>query len=411
MPLVHHVHGHTAVEVGRGWRAWLSAKSEKRSLAGASAVIAVSPTSAKYINAWGVPQERIHLVPNGVPARKKFIDRPVPAVWNLGAVAFFRPRKGLEVLLESISLLRRQGLPVQLRVIGGFDTPAYQNEVRQLAEKLGIAQFVEWRGFCQDVDAELDALDLLVLPSILPEGMPMVLLEALAAGVPPMGSRVDGITDVIEHGRNGLLFEPGSAEAIAESVSMVISGQHDWRQLRRNAIRSHARAIFRSRDGTRCRGYLSKGFGNRWPRLVPTARRRPSNCSACRSMPCGCRRPSSGCSVGCAERDGQCRYVVTPNVDHAVMFQEQQALRQAYADAALVLADGFPVFVAARMLGRPIPERVPGSDLVPALFTAVNSTFVKRLRVFLLGAAPGVADRAAQNIQIALAGCAGGWHV
>ncbi len=51
------------------------------------------------------------------------------------------------------------------------------------------------------------------------------------------------------------------------------------------------------------------------------------------------------------EPDGQCQYVVTPNVDHAVMFQEQAALRQAYADAALVLADGFPVFVAARMLG------------------------------------------------------------
>ncbi len=97
--------------------------------------------------------------------------------------------------------------------------------------------------------------------------------------------------------------------------------------------------------------------------------------------------------------DGVCHYVVTPNVDHAVMFQEQAGLRQAYADAGLVLADGFPVFVAARMLGRPIPERVPGSDLVPALFATVNSTSAKRLRVFLLGAAPGVADRAAVNIE------------
>lgn len=99
------------------------------------------------------------------------------------------------------------------------------------------------------------------------------------------------------------------------------------------------------------------------------------------------------------EPNGHCRYVVTPNVNHAVMFQEKEGLRRAYADAALVLADGFPVLVAARMLGRPIPERVPGSDLVPALFAAVNSTSSKRLRVFLLGAAPGVADRAAQNIQ------------
>ncbi len=59
--------------------------------------------------------------------------------------------------------------------------------------------------------------------------------------MPPLGSRVDGITDVIEHGRNGLLFEPGSAPAIAETIAALINGQHDWRQLRRNAISSHAK--------------------------------------------------------------------------------------------------------------------------------------------------------------------------
>jgi N-acetylglucosaminyldiphosphoundecaprenol N-acetyl-beta-D-mannosaminyltransferase len=100
--------------------------------------------------------------------------------------------------------------------------------------------------------------------------------------------------------------------------------------------------------------------------------------------------------------DGRCHYVVTPNVDHAVMFQEHTGLRRAYADASLVLADGFPVLAAARLLRRAIPERVPGSDLVPALFSTVNSHAAtdgtKRLRVFLLGAAPGVADRAAKNI-------------
>jgi N-acetylglucosaminyldiphosphoundecaprenol N-acetyl-beta-D-mannosaminyltransferase len=126
--------------------------------------------------------------------------------------------------------------------------------------------------------------------------------------------------------------------------------------------------------------------------------------------------------------DGTCRYVVTPNVDHAVMFQEHEGLQRAYADAALVLTDGFPVFVAARMLRRQIPERVPGSDLVPTLFATVNSPGAtgsasaadngqlapgstgrasgtqteicqsESLRVFLLGAAPGVADQAARNI-------------
>ncbi len=91
------------------------------------------------------------------------------------------------------------------------------------------------------------------------------------------------------------------------------------------------------------------------------------------------------------------RVVVTPNVDHAVMYQEQPALRAAYDHAALVLADGMPVFAAARLLGLPIPERVAGSDLVPALFD--QAAFHGGLRVFLLGAGPGVAARAAESIQ------------
>lgn len=96
-------------------------------------------------------------------------------------------------------------------------------------------------------------------------------------------------------------------------------------------------------------------------------------------------------------REGTCRYVVTPNVDHAVMFQHHAGLRQAYEDAGMILADGFPVVVAARLLGRRIPGRVPGSDLVPALFAAANPS--RPLRVYLLGAAPGVAERAAARIH------------
>lgn len=95
-----------------------------------------------------------------------------------------------------------------------------------------------------------------------------------------------------------------------------------------------------------------------------------------------------------APRGAGCRYVVTPNVDHAVMFQTNEPLRQSYADASLVLADGAPVVLASRLLGRALPERVAGSDLAPALFNRADGD-VEPLRVFLLGAAPGVADRAA----------------
>jgi N-acetylglucosaminyldiphosphoundecaprenol N-acetyl-beta-D-mannosaminyltransferase len=101
-----------------------------------------------------------------------------------------------------------------------------------------------------------------------------------------------------------------------------------------------------------------------------------------------------------APRATGCRYVVTPNVDHAVMFQTDTALQHAYHNAALVLADGAPVVLASRLLDKKLPERVAGSDLVPALFEAVAaSRSSEPLRVFLLGAGPGVADRAAQVIH------------
>ena len=104
-----------------------------------------------------------------------------------------------------------------------------------------------------------------------------------------------------------------------------------------------------------------------------------------------------------APRGDRCRYVVTPNVDHALIYQTSAALRQAYRGASLVLADGAPVVAASRLLRRALPERVAGSDLVPALFDAAKMSakqgVTAPLRVFLLGAAPGVADRAAEQIH------------
>lgn len=111
-----------------------------------------------------------------------------------------------------------------------------------------------------------------------------------------------------------------------------------------------------------------------------------------------------------------CRYVVTPNVDHVVLFHERKALRAAYRDAALVLVDGMPVVWASRLLGRSLPGRVAGSDLVPALFeracgasspecakgtasTDLTPVPGAALKVFLLGAGPGVADEAAMRIR------------
>ena len=102
------------------------------------------------------------------------------------------------------------------------------------------------------------------------------------------------------------------------------------------------------------------------------------------------------------ENDDQqrCRYVVTPNVDHTVLLTESPKLQQSYDGADLILADGHPIIWASRLLRRPLPERVPGSELVPKLFDAYQTNQSNEpLRVFLLGAAEGVAARAAANMK------------
>jgi N-acetylglucosaminyldiphosphoundecaprenol N-acetyl-beta-D-mannosaminyltransferase len=101
--------------------------------------------------------------------------------------------------------------------------------------------------------------------------------------------------------------------------------------------------------------------------------------------------------------DTRCRYIVTPNTDHMVLLHHDDALRKAYSEASMVVADGFPLVWASRMLKKALPERVAGSDLVPAIFDAASrhagAPGGKPLTVFLLGAGPGIAVQAARNIE------------
>lgn len=91
------------------------------------------------------------------------------------------------------------------------------------------------------------------------------------------------------------------------------------------------------------------------------------------------------------------KYVVTPNVSLTVRHQDSAAFREYIHAADLTIVDGAPLVAASRWLKSPLPERVAGSDLVLELFNAAIPEVP--LRVFLLGAAPGVAERAASQIH------------
>jgi glycosyltransferase involved in cell wall biosynthesis len=239
VPMVHHVHSHTSTEVGGGWKHRLNAAAERLSLLGVSRVIAVSQSSADYMCRQGVCEDSLAVVPNGIRGQESLPEKPTPCgTWTLGIVGLFRPRKGLEVLLRALAALKSHGRAVRLRAVGPFETPQYEAEIHRVVAGLGLAADIDWRGFRSNVSAELAAMDLFVFPSILPEGMPMVLLEAMAAGVPVIGTDVPGVTDVIRDGGDGLLVPPGDADILATAIDNVMDGRVNWQTLRQTA---HAR--------------------------------------------------------------------------------------------------------------------------------------------------------------------------
>jgi glycosyltransferase involved in cell wall biosynthesis len=138
-----------------------------------------------------------------------------------------------------LAALREQGLSVRFRVVGPFETPAYEQEVKALAGRLGLRDAVDWVGFTRDVDGELARMDLFALPSLFGEGTPLVLFEAMAAGVPVVSTRVEGIPEIIRDGQDGLLVEPGDPAALAAAIARIIRGEADWQAMRNSALARH----------------------------------------------------------------------------------------------------------------------------------------------------------------------------
>ncbi|MEX2188586.1 MAG: glycosyltransferase [Pirellulales bacterium] len=244
VPMVYHVHSPTIFNTTNRLTNIINTIVERASLVGVPRLITVSHSLAAHMRKLGISSRRLTVVHNGVPGPREIVGRPSPSgVWTLGVVALFRPRKGLEVLLDAIAWLRSHDCDIRLRAVGKFETPAYEDQIKARAARLEIADAIDWTGFTRDVPAELQKMDLFVLPSLFGEGLPMVVLEAMAHGVPVVGTRVEGVPEAVRNGVEGVLAQPDDAVDLARAIRQFLDGEVDWQAIRRAAIDRHRTAF------------------------------------------------------------------------------------------------------------------------------------------------------------------------
>jgi glycosyltransferase involved in cell wall biosynthesis len=211
-------------------------------------VVAVSSAIRDtLIGTYGVPAGRVDMLlpataaPAAVPRRRDGVSAALA-----GVVGRLVPEKGVDVFLRAAALIV-SALPAARFVVVG-DGPL-RTALEARAASLGLTGAVTFTGFRPDAPQLIADLDVLAVPSR-SDGSPLVVCEAMAAGIPVVASRVGGLPDLVVHGVSGLLVRPEDPEDLARTVVHLLRDPAAAQALGRRgrqlaAARSHSRLVDR----------------------------------------------------------------------------------------------------------------------------------------------------------------------
>jgi glycosyltransferase involved in cell wall biosynthesis len=181
-------------------------------------VIANSGAAAERLIEEGIADWRVVRIANGIDIARFETPAPTNRRRVITMVANLRPGKGHEVLLRAAARMLRRIPDLRFQIVG--DGPR-RAELEREAAALRVSAQVEFLGHRADVPQILRDSDVFAFPSFM-EASPNAVLEAMAAGLPIVATRVGGIPEVIEHERNGLLVPPRDERALAAALLRVI---------------------------------------------------------------------------------------------------------------------------------------------------------------------------------------------
>lgn len=219
---------HVAVSrgwTGESWKVGLYEALDRRVLRRFDRVVCVSQGQAKKVTAAGVPEKQIVVIRNSIdvrrfpketsPPRQALLDQfQDPPKFIVGGVGRLSPEKGYDLLLAAAPKVLSQCPDVGFIHFG--DGPMAES-LRQRTITMNLQHRFVWAGFRRDIDHVFPAFDMMALPSHT-EGLPNVVLESFAAGVPVVATAVGGTPEVVQHDLSGLLVPAGDADALAQSI-------------------------------------------------------------------------------------------------------------------------------------------------------------------------------------------------
>jgi glycosyltransferase involved in cell wall biosynthesis len=197
-----------------------------------NALAAVSDAVAQRLLAFGVPPEKIKTIANGIDVTAFERAQPLPLLKDegsivVGVVARLDLQKGFEYLLRAARELCKTFPDLKIVIAGeGPD----RNRIEEMIQQYGLQSSVVLAGQQSNMPAVYAAMDIFVLPS-LNEGLPMTVLEAMAASKPVIATRVGAIPSVIRDGENGLLVAPKDSEGLRNAVASLLNDPERRRQL------------------------------------------------------------------------------------------------------------------------------------------------------------------------------------
>jgi len=195
-------------------------------------IIALTSHMRSYLLDNNFKDYQIFIVPNMIDIKKDFnISKKYRKPIVIGSLARFVPKKGINILLQSLAILRDQKYDFKA-IIGGDGED--KEKLLMLCRNLALENYVSFIGWVKDKDKFFNDIDIFCLPS-LHEPFGIILLEAMEASIPIVSTKSEGPNEILRDKQDALLVDLGSAEDLAKHITLMIDNEAKARQFTHNS--------------------------------------------------------------------------------------------------------------------------------------------------------------------------------